>query len=105
MMLASSFVSSYTAELKYYKAHFRNKIVFCNCDDPYESNFFKYFALNFNHLKLKKLTATCYDSSPIAFTQLSFLDCGKTVSNDDRRAYKIEITEVGDYNADGAAYA
>lgn len=93
------------AELKYYKAHFRNKIVFCNCDDPYESNFFKYFALNFNHLKLKKLTATCYDSSPIAFTQLSFLDCGKTVSNVDRRAYKIEITEVGDYNANGAAYA
>ena len=90
------------AELKYYKAYFNKKIVFCNCDDPYESNFFKYFALNFNYLGLKKLIATCYDSSPVAFTQLSFLDCGKTVPNNDRKAYKIEITEVGDYNADGA---
>lgn len=38
----------------------------CNCDDPFESNFFKYFALNFNHLGLKKLVATCYSGSPIA---------------------------------------
>ena len=58
-------------ELKHYKQHFEGKTVLCNCDDPYESNFFKYFAMNFNFLKLKKLIATCYDSSPIAFTQLS----------------------------------
>ena len=38
-------------ELKYYKSYFDDKIVFCNCDDPFESNFFKYFALNFNALK------------------------------------------------------
>ena len=37
-------------ELKHYKEKFYNKIVFCNCDDPYESNFFKYFAMNFNYL-------------------------------------------------------
>lgn len=55
-------------ELKHYKQHFEGKTVLCNCDDPYESNFFKYFAMNFNFLKLKKLIATCYDSSPIAFT-------------------------------------
>ena len=42
-------------EMKYYKEQFDNKVVFCNCDDPYESNFFKYFALNFNTFKLKKL--------------------------------------------------
>ncbi|MBP5194294.1 MAG: modification methylase, partial [Clostridia bacterium] len=54
-------------ELKYYKSEFKDKIVFCNCDDPFESNFFKYFAMNFNHLGLKKLIATCYDNSPIAF--------------------------------------
>ena len=42
-------------ELKHYKPHFKGKTVFCNCDDPYESNFFKYFAINFNHLGLKKL--------------------------------------------------
>ena len=45
-------------ELMYYKQHFQNKVVLCNCDDPYESNFFKYFALNFNKLGLKKLMAT-----------------------------------------------
>ena len=42
-------------ELRHYKEHFKGKVVFCNCDDPYESNFFKYFAINFNHLGLKKL--------------------------------------------------
>ena len=42
----------------------------CNCDDPYESNFFYYFASRFNDLGLKKLIATCYDGSPVAYTQL-----------------------------------
>ena len=45
-------------ELKHYQHHFEGKVVFCNCDDPYESNFFKYFAMNFNFLKLKKLIVT-----------------------------------------------
>ena len=89
-------------EMRYYKEQFKGKIIFCNCDDPYESNFFKYFALNFNHLGLKKLIATCYDSSPVAFTQLSLFNCGKSIPNKNRRAYKIEITEVSDFNADGA---
>lgn len=44
-------------ELKYYKDQFREKIVYSNCDDPFESNFFKYFASNFNALGLKKLIA------------------------------------------------
>ena len=61
-------------ELKHYKKHFKDKIVFCNCDDPYESNFFKYFAMNFNQLGLKKLIATCYVGSPIANTQLSLFE-------------------------------
>ena len=52
-------------EMKYYKEQFRDKVVFCNCDDPFESNFFKYFAQNFNYLGLKKLIATCYATSPI----------------------------------------
>lgn len=89
-------------ELKHYKDQLYGKVIFCNCDDPYESNFFKYFAMNFNFLGLKKLIATCYDSSPIAYTQLSFFDDEKTVPNKNRRAYKIEITEVEDYNGDGA---
>ena len=45
---------------------FRGKAVYCNCDDPFESNFFKYFAANFNKLGLKKLVTTSYDGSPIA---------------------------------------
>jgi len=47
-------------ELRHYKEHFRNKTVLCNCDDPRISNFFKYFALNFEILGLKKLICTCY---------------------------------------------
>ena len=45
-------------ELKHYKTHFKNKTIFCNCDDPKQSNFWKYFHLNFNHFGLKKLIAT-----------------------------------------------
>lgn len=45
-------------ELKHYKDQFRGKVVFCNCDDPKESNFVKYFSMNFEHLGLKKLIAT-----------------------------------------------
>jgi hypothetical protein len=48
-------------ELGHYQDHFKGKIVFCNCDDPKESNFFKYFALNFKHLGLKKLITTHYN--------------------------------------------
>ena len=61
-------------ELRHYKKHFAGKTVFCNCDDPFESNFFKYFVLNFNRLGLKKLIATCYAGSPIAGSQLSLFD-------------------------------
>ena len=95
-------LSDIEKELRHYKDQLAGKIVFCNCDDPYESNFFKYFAMNFNHLRLKKLIATCYDSSPIAYTQLSFFDEEEVVPNKNRRAYKIEISEVTDYNGDGA---
>ncbi len=89
-------------ELCHYKEYFKGKTVFCNCDDPFESNFFKYFAMNFNHLGLKKLIATCYDNSPIAYMQLNMFGNGKTIKNNNREAYKIEIAEVKDLNGDGA---
>lgn len=89
-------------ELKHYKDKLKDKVIFCNCDDPYESNFFKYFAMNFNYLGLKKLIATCYDSSPIAYTQLNLFGEDKDVPNNNRHPYKIEINEVKDYNNDGA---
>ena len=89
-------------ELRHYKDQLKDKIIFCNCDDPFESNFFKYFAMNFNFLGLKKLIATCYDNSPIAYTQFSFLGKDKKIPNTLRKAYKIEINEVKDLNGDGA---
>ena len=88
-------------ELRHYKEHFKWKTVFCNCDDPYESNFFKYFAANFNPLWLKKLIATWYSTSPIAFTQLPLFEI-KWLENEKTRAYKIEINEVYDANGDWA---
>lgn len=47
-------------ELKHYKQHFKNKVIYCNCDDPRLSNFFHYFSYNFEKLGLKKLITTCY---------------------------------------------
>lgn len=88
-------------ELQHYWPHFRGKVVLCNCDDPYESNFFKYFALRFNQLGLKKLICTCYDGSPFMGTELSLFDQDDT-GEQKKNAYKVEITEVADLNGDGA---
>lgn len=74
-------------ELRHYRPHFKGKTILCNCDDPYESNFFKYFALNFNKLKLKKLIATCYAGSPITGTRLSLFGD----ETDDERRTGIEL--------------
>lgn len=52
-------------ELKHYKHHFKNKVVYCNCDDPRVSNFFHYFSHNFEELGLKKLITTCYKNDNI----------------------------------------
>ena len=91
-------------EMRHYREYFRGKSVFCNCDDPYESNFFKYFVMNFNMLGLRKLTATCYATSPIVYTQLSLFGDGEELGRENakRKPYKIEITEVSDINGDGA---
>lgn len=96
-------------ELRNYKTQFRGKTIFCNCDNPYESNFFKYFAMNFNHLGLKKLIATYYIRSPIEGEQLSLeniknLKKTKLKSENGRKKHphKIEILEVTDENQDGA---
>ena len=53
-------LSDIESELKHYEKHFKDKVVFCNCDDPRNSNFFNYFAYNFEKLGLKKLITTCY---------------------------------------------
>ena len=89
-------------EMRYYREHFKGKVIFCNCDDPYESNFFKYFALYFNFLGIKKLIATCYAGSPIANTQLSLFDDEPVENKTTKSPHKIEIVEVDDYNEDVA---
>lgn len=87
-------------ELQHYWQHFRGKTVLCNCDDPYESNFFKYFALRFNQLGLKKLICTCYNGSPVQGNE-PLLDFGDGSNEPKKIAYKVEITEVRDMNDDG----
>ena len=72
-------LSDIEKELGHYKEHFKNKVIFLNCDDPEESNFWKYFELNFKYLGLKKLVATHFGNG--------------------RPAYKLEI--VRDINNDG----
>jgi hypothetical protein len=86
-------------ELKHYKDQFRGKVVYCNCDDPYESNFFKYFASNFNALELKKLITTSYSGSPIVGGQLPLF---QVAGSKGKQPFKIEIKEVPDIDKDGA---
>lgn len=95
-------LSDIERELKHYWQHFRGKVVLCNCDDPYESNFFKYFALRFNQLGLKKLICTCYNGSPVTGNELAIHFDGFDDDEPKKIAYKVEITEVKDENGDGA---
>lgn len=70
-------LSDIANELFHYKDHFRDKVVYCNCDDPSKSNFVTYFMLNFKQLRLKKLIATHYEPA-------TFLT--------NARVYKLEYT-------------
>ena len=92
-------------ELYHYQKFFKGKVVLCNCDDPYESNFFKYFTIFFTHLELKKLIATCYAGSPVVQTELDFFGTPNENPHFDKRtqAIKFEVNEIKDLNGDGAA--
>lgn len=82
---------------------FRGKVVYCNCDDPFESNFFKYFAANFNKLGLKRLISTSYDGSPIAGQLELFPEYVE--GNTKRQTPKglaVILDQVKDENGDGA---
>ena len=93
------------AYLDYNPNVFRGKIVYCNCDDPFESNFFRYFVLNFNKLGLKQLITTSYKPSPVANTQLSLFGDDKTLPKSKGRpkltANKFIINQVKDIDGDG----
>lgn len=67
------------AYLEYDADTFRGKVVYCNADDPYESNFFRYFVLNFDRLGLKRLITTSYKPSPVANSQLGLFGNDKTL--------------------------
>ena len=83
---------------------FRGKVVYCNCDDPFESNFFKYFAANFNKLGLKKLVTTNYDGSPIAGQLTLFPEYDEgTDTRQKPKALAVVIDCVKDEDGDGAA--
>ena len=83
---------------------FRDKVIYCNCDDPFESNFFKYFAAKFNTLGLKRLISTSYDGSPIAGHLTLFPEhnegAGKRKKPD---ALAVIIDHVKDEDGGGAA--
>ena len=70
-------LSDIEKELSHYKEHFKGKTILCNCDDPRISNFFKYFALNFNEFGLKKIISTCYKNQDIDL--FSQNDCEKAI--------------------------
>lgn len=93
------------AYLDFDKNAFRDKVVYCNCDDPFESNFFRYFVLNFNKLGLKQLITTSYKPSPVANTQIGLFGDDKTLSKSKGRpkvtANKFIINEVADIDGDG----
>ena len=75
-------------ELQHYRKHFDGKVVLCNCDDPFESQFFYYFAMNFNFLKLKKLIVTSYTGSPVVGNLF------EVVKDTRKPAYKVEINGI-----------
>ncbi len=84
--------------LEYDSETFKGKVVYCNCDDPFESNFFRYFTLNFNRLGLKQLITTSYRPSPVANTQLQLFGSDISVPKSKGRpkvtANKFIINEV-----------
>ena len=93
------------AYLEYSPDVFRGKVVYCNCDDPYESNFFRYFVLNFNRIGLKQLITTSYKTSPIANTQLELFSYDENLTDSNEyqskgAANKIIINEVGNIDGD-----
>lgn len=95
------------AYLMYDKDTFKDKVVYCNCDDPFESNFFRYFTLNFKRLGLKQLITTSYKPSPIDETQLvltGIIEQDETPIKGRKKpqAKRFIINDVGDLNGDGA---
>ena len=82
-------LSDIEKELSHYKEHFKDKIIFCNCDDPEESNFFFYFAQNFEFLGLKKLIATHYETEKPSYKLEITADL-----NNDKKINKLDTVKT-----------
>jgi hypothetical protein len=92
------------AYLEFDSDTFRGKVVYCNCDDPFESNFFKYFAANFNKLGSKKLISTSYEGSPIAGQGTLFPEYSEGNGRRQKpKALAVILDHVKDEDGDGAA--
>jgi hypothetical protein len=92
------------AYLEFDSDTFHGKVVYCNCDDPFESNFFKYFAANFNKLGLKKLVTTSYDGSPIAGQLTLFPEYNEGNGKRQKpKALAVILDRVKDEDGNGAA--
>lgn len=91
-------------ELNHYEKHFKNKTVLCNCDDPYESNFCKFFLRNFNYLGLRRLICTSYYASSVAGTQVSYADISGE-ANGLEKGYVLDVSEVPMANGRGVSDA
>lgn len=83
-------ISDIEKELKYYRKHFEDKKVFLNCDDPEKSDFWKYFYLNFNELKLNKLIATHFEIDKPSYK----------LEYDGKEVNKIDLKQNGDFRSD-----
>lgn len=81
-------------ELKNYKHHFKGKTVFCNCDDPNESNFWRYFEMNFEHLELKKLVSTHYHDSRPTYKQELFIN-----AQGEKEFERTDLQQNGDFRS------
>ena len=94
-------LSDIEKELKHYKAHFKGKTVYCNCDDARESNFFRYFFLNFKELGLKKLICTGYKEGGKGI--LLTTECGDADEDGIIGNNELNVTEMngdGDFRSD-----
>lgn len=92
-------MSDIEKELNHYKEHFKGKVIFCNCDDPETSNFWKYFELNFEFLGLKKLIATHYESNKTSYKLELMCDKNKDGKIDKQDIVKTSLKQNGDFRS------
>ena len=101
------FYTTYEAiqsELNNYEKHFEGKTVLCNADDPFESNFCKFFLRNFNYLKIKRLICTSYKDSPVVGTQISLFDIINGTA-EQGHGYVLDVSHVPMANGRGVSDA